>query len=134
MKTAMVIVQILVRLSGLFIIVLGVAFWTGRALTLIPIHEQLGYVFVGFTVGAGCPGCSRRCRSRPRRRHGPVGLAIPIIGVKQDLWLVGSAHWITKVVHLLTGVGAEGLAERLAASSRRPTAATQRTRYRAGTA
>ena len=62
------------------------------------------------------------------------GLAIPIIGVKQDLWLVGSAHWITKVVHLLTGVGAEGLAERLAASSRRPTAATQRTGHRAGTA
>ena len=134
MKTAMVIVQILVRLSGLFIIVLGVAFWTGRALTLIPIHEQLGYVFVGFAVGAGCPGCSRRCRSGLVGVTVLWGLAIPIIGVKQDLWLVGSAHWITKVVHLLTGVGAEGLAERLAASSRRPTAATQRTGHRAGTA
>ena len=77
MKTAMVIVQILVRLSGLFIIVLGVAVWTGRALTLIPIHEQLAYVSVGFAVGAGCPGCSRRCRSRPRRRHGPVGVGHP---------------------------------------------------------
>ena len=46
MKTAVTAAQMLVRLTGLILIVLGLAFWTGHALGLIPVHKQIGYVFV----------------------------------------------------------------------------------------
>lgn len=119
MRTVMIIAQMLVRLSGLVSIGLGVAFWTGRALTLISVHEQVGYVFVlslwvlavlAARAGAG-PGL--------------VGLtlvwgaAIVVLGVTQGQLLVGHAHRVIEVLHLLVGGGAIGLAERLTASTRR---------------
>jgi hypothetical protein len=42
------------------------------------------------------------------------GLVVPILGLNQDRLLVGSAHWVIEVLHLLVGLGAVGLAERLA--------------------
>src|SRR5437879_5791412 len=46
MNAATTAVQMVIRLTGLVLIILGVAFWSGHALTLIPIHKQLGYLFV----------------------------------------------------------------------------------------
>jgi hypothetical protein len=43
------------------------------------------------------------------------GLIVPILGLTQTRLLVGSAHWLIEVLHLLVGVGAIGLAEGLAA-------------------
>ncbi len=34
------------RISGLTAVVLGVLFWTGNALTLLPIHMLAGFVLV----------------------------------------------------------------------------------------
>jgi hypothetical protein len=44
------------------------------------------------------------------------GLIVPILGLNQDRLLVGSAHWVIEVLHLLVGIGAVGLAESLARS------------------
>ena len=46
MNAATTAVQMVIRLTGLVLIILGAAFWSGHALTLIPIHKQLGYLFV----------------------------------------------------------------------------------------
>ena len=46
MKTATTILQMLVRLAGLILIVLGVLFWTDHALTLVPVHTLVGFVLV----------------------------------------------------------------------------------------
>jgi hypothetical protein len=42
------------------------------------------------------------------------GLALPAFGMSQASMLVGSLHWIIRVTHLLMGVTALGMADRLA--------------------
>ncbi len=46
MRVLIITAQTLVRFTGLTLIVLGVFFWTGRALTLVPLHMRVGVVFV----------------------------------------------------------------------------------------
>ena len=67
MKTATTTAQMLVRLTGLILIVLGILFWTGNADALVPLHMLIGFVLVfslwalaiigaGAGVGAGRGG------------------------------------------------------------------------------
>src|SRR5262245_17613946 len=114
MKTAATIAQMLVRLTGLTQIVLGVLFWTGNALTLIPVHMLVGSVLVlllwslaGMAFWAGV-------------NRGLVALAIiwgvvvVALGMTQNQLLPGPAHWVIQVLHLLVGLAAIGMAEGLA--------------------
>ncbi len=114
MKRSILILQILVRVSGLIQIVLGLLFWTGNALGLIPVHIFFGSVLVlslwTLAILAGRAGV----------QPGLVGLALvwglitPILGLAQGQLLVNSSHWIIQVLHLLVGIGAMGQAENLA--------------------
>ncbi len=118
MKTATTVAQMLVRAAGLVNIVLGVFFWTGHALALIPVHMDVGYVLVlslwALAVLAARAGVTPAF----------VGLAavwgflVPALGMTQDRLLVGNAHWVIQVLHLLVGLGAMGQAEGLAAGIR----------------
>ena len=118
MKTAVTTAQMLVRLTGLILIVLGLAFWTGHALGLIPAHKQIGYLFVlalwaeaAFAArAAGAPGFVALVFL--------WGLVVAFLGMTQDRLLVGNAHWIIKLLHLLVGMAALGLAESLAARAK----------------
>ena len=115
MKIATTVLQMLVRLSGLTLIVLGMLFWTGHALTLIPVHMLVGFVLVlslwALAVLAARAGV----------HPGLVILAmlwgglVPVLGLTQDRLLPGDAHWVIQVLHLLVGLGAIGQAEGLAA-------------------
>ena len=46
MKTVITILQMLVRLCFVVLLVLGITFWTGRGLSLIPLHMGVGYLLV----------------------------------------------------------------------------------------
>ena len=46
MQTVTTIVHMLLRLAGLTAIILGLLFWTGNALPLIPIHMLAGIIVV----------------------------------------------------------------------------------------
>jgi hypothetical protein len=123
MRTTATVAQMLVRACGVVLIVLGILFWTGNTLTLVPVHVLLGLVlvlslwvlaFVGLRSGA------------------PVGqvvvaflwgLLVPVLGLSQGSLLVGGAHWVIQVLHLAVGVGAIGLAESLGARIKRAPAA-----------
>jgi len=104
----------LVRIAGPILIVLGLLFWTGNALTLIGLHMLLGLILVlalwTLALLAWRAGVNR----------GLVlvaivwGLVVPILGITQNQLLPGSAHWVIRVVHLLVGLAAIGLAEALA--------------------
>jgi hypothetical protein len=115
MKTATTVFRILIRLTGLIAIVLGLLFWTGNALTLISIHMLAGIVLVlslwalaGMAAWAGV--------NRGLAALAIVwGLIVPILGLTQTQLLPNSAHWVIRVVHLLVGMGAMGIGERLAA-------------------
>jgi hypothetical protein len=114
MATATTVARWLVRVSGLVLLVLGTLFWTGNATGLIPLHRLLGFVLVLslWTLAA--------LAARAGVARGPVwlavawGVVVPLVGLTQDQLLVGSAHWLIRVLHLLLGLGAIGQAERLA--------------------
>lgn len=115
MQTATTIALMLVRVTGLINIVLGVLFWTGHALTLIPVHTQLGFVLVlslwALAVLAAWAGVSPALVALAF----VWGLLVPVVGMTQYRLLVGDAHWVIRVLHLLISLGAMGLAEGLTA-------------------
>ena len=46
MKSTVLIARSLISLFGIALIVLGILFWTGRALSLLQLHAMLGGLFV----------------------------------------------------------------------------------------
>ena len=115
MHTATNIVRTLIRLTGLVQIVLGVLFWTGNARGLIPLHQLVGFGLVlSLLVMAALA-------ARAGVNPGLVALAVvwvlvvPVLGLTQDRLLLGSAHWVIQVLHLLLGLGAISQGEALAA-------------------
>lgn len=114
MKTAAIVLQMLVRIIGSILIVLGVLFWTGNATALIPIHMLLGITLVlllwTLAILGAVAGVSRGFVALALA----WGLIVPILGLSQFQLLPGSMHWIIQVLHLLVGLGAIGLADSLA--------------------
>jgi len=113
MRIAATVAQNLVRLSGLVLIVLGILFWTGNALALVPLHILAGLVLVL---------CLWTLAAVALRAGVPAGLAVlafawgllvVALGLTQTNLLVGSAHWLIQVLHLAVGVSAIGIAEGL---------------------
>jgi hypothetical protein len=119
MKMAVTVVHMLLRLAGAIALILGLLFWTRNALALTPVHSLAGLVVVLslWTLAA--------LAARAGVNLGLVvlavvwGLIVPIQGLTQTQLLPGGAHWIIQVLHLLIGIGAIGLGERLAASIKR---------------
>jgi len=114
MKGATAIVQWVARLSGLTLIVLGVCFWVGRALSLVPLHMLVGLLFVvALWVLAGM---AMRAKVGSAAVLGAVmwGIVVLALGMTQRSLLPGSMHWIVRVLHLIVGLVAMGTAERLA--------------------
>ncbi len=124
MKLIATTARVLVSILGLALIVLGVLFWTGRALSLVPLHMLLGMLFVlclwilvalAFLARAG-------------RGLALVTLAwsliVPLLGVTQLRLLPGSSHWVIQSIHLAVGLIAMGLAHSLARAIRGVAVAT----------
>jgi hypothetical protein len=114
MNTVITILQMLVRLCFVVLLVLGITFWTGHGLSLIPLHMGVGYILVLSLWLTSIIAAIARA---------PIGLVIVGLiwglivvglGIEQMTLLVGSSHWIVQVLHLLAGMVAIGLNERLA--------------------
>ena len=114
MNITATVAQNLVRVCGLVLIVLGTLFWSGNALTLIPVHMLVGLVLVLslWTMAF----LAARAGVAPGLVVLAVlwGLLVTIFGFTQDQLLTGDAHWVIKVLHLLVGLGAIGQSEGLA--------------------
>jgi hypothetical protein len=119
MKVITIAVWVL-RIAVLAAIILGILFWTGNAENLIPVHMLIGIIAVlslwviglaqGFIKG-GSFGLALATFI--------VGLALAIVGLYQQQWLLGSSHWIIQVIHLLLGLSAIGLGEMINGRTRR---------------
>ena len=118
MQRAAAIAHMTIRVSGLLLLLLGLAIWTGRADQVILIHTLLGIVLVlalwtlsFFAARAGVP-----------MRWVVVavawGLVAPILGLTQQGLVNGDWHWTIQVLHLLIGLGAIAQGENLAARMR----------------
>lgn len=113
MRLAVVILQMLVRACFAALVVLGVLFWTGHSLDLIPVHMALGEVLVAALWVMAIIGLVARV---------PVGQALVAIvwgfvviglGMSQMALMPGTSHWIVQIVHLLVGIAAIGMNEGL---------------------
>ena len=114
MRAAITVLQMIVRVVGLAMIVLGVLFWTRTALNLLTLHMWLGFGLVlllwalaGFAARAGADW-------RLVALAVVWGLVVPALGMTQNRLLPGGLHWLIQVLHLAVGLAALGIAESLA--------------------
>lgn len=117
MKPAIAIPLVLLRVSGLLQIVLGLAFWTGNLLNLIPLHMLIGLVFVLALWVLAVLAALNRVNLGFVALALVWGLIVLILGVTQTQLLPGAAHRVIQVLHLLVGLVAIGLGSRLATMS-----------------
>jgi hypothetical protein len=111
MHMTLTISQMLVRITGVLLLILGLLIWTEGATNLIMIHTLLGLLLV----------LSMWVLAAVSTRAGiPVGLAagvavggliVLVLGMTQRSLLPGSLHWIIQILHLLVGMLAVGSAE-----------------------
>ena len=111
MRPTAIAMRVLIGLTGASLLVLGILFWLGHALTLIPWHVLLGAVLVlclwliaGLALRAGVS-------------KGLIllllawSLVMPALGILQLRLLPGQYHWLIEALHLAIGVGAVELGQ-----------------------
>src|ERR687886_1273779 len=123
MQMTLKVAQMLVRTTGVLLLILGLLIWSGDApASLIPVHMLLGLLLVlslwllaAVASQAGIPAGMAAGVAVP-------GLIVLILGLVQDRLLPGAAHWVIQVLHLLVGLVAIGSAR--AAAPRPPHSAS----------
>jgi hypothetical protein len=104
--------MLIIRITGIFQVLLGIAFWTGNALPLIPVHMLVGSTFVlallvfGIRAGAKGAGAGRAALVMG------WGAFVLAFGMTQAQILPGPYHWIIRTLHLSVGIVAMALADR----------------------
>ncbi len=100
------IASIVLRLGGTLALILGILFWSGTSLNLIPIHYA-----AGSSGGALALDCWHRARrslavgvGRWRAARSLLACLLIVVGMTQSSLLIGPFHWVIQVVHLLLGV------------------------------
>lgn len=121
MQVTFTVSQMLVRITGVLLLILGLLIWAENANGLIGIHMLLGLIFVlallVFAFAARQAGASLGMAIG----LAVLGVLVLWLGVSQQGLLNGPAdpHWIVRVVHLLIGVAAVGMAEAVGGGLRR---------------
>jgi uncharacterized membrane protein len=115
MKTATTIFNWLIRITGLFQLIIGVIFWVNQDDNLVPFHILVGVVLV-LSLWIIAFLAARAGVSRKMAALGFIwGLVVVILGLTQTEILPGNLHWLIEVLHLVLGLGAIGLGEGLSA-------------------
>jgi hypothetical protein len=114
MKRIATLCQLLTRGLGPVMILLGVLFWTGNALTLIPVHMLIGLLIVLILWVVAALAALARANPGLVLLGVVWGLVVPALGVTQAALLPGDWHWLVRVLHLAVGLVALGLIEQLA--------------------
>lgn len=89
---------------GLIQICLGIAFWTGNAVPLVPIHMALGTALVLCLWALAGLGAAARIPVVLVLAGFVWGALTVIYGMTQELVLAGTLHWIAQALHLAVGL------------------------------
>ena len=118
----------LLRIGAVIQVVIGVAFWTGHWYVLVNVHRDVGYFYVAVLWVIAFVAIVAQQGKRLAIGAFVLGAVILWLGLAQLLLLPGDHHWIIRTLHLLLGLSAIPLAERLTRLSRAQfeTAAEQR--------
>jgi hypothetical protein len=109
-----VVLEMLARFVGLVQIVLGLLFWAGLALSLVPVHMLLGASLVLILWSLAVIALVARVAGGLAALAVVWGVVVLALGLTQAQLLPGSWHWLVQVVHLLVGLAAIGLTQILA--------------------
>lgn len=123
MKIAIIVSRVLLGISGVALLLLGILFWTGHALTLVPLHMLLGALLVLSMWMLVAISLHARTAMGLAAVVLVWSLIVPLLGMAQMQLLPGGGHWVVQVLHLLVGIAAMGLggvlAKRLTAQQAR---------------
>jgi hypothetical protein len=97
----------------LILLVLGIVFWTGHALALVPLHMGLGSLFVVAILTFAALSARAGAPRGPVIALVTVGVIIPIVGFAQMQLAPGASHWLIRTVHLLLGFAAMAIVGRV---------------------
>jgi uncharacterized integral membrane protein len=112
----------LMRVGAGVQVVVGLGLWNGRWYSLVDAHRTVGIVYVLLLWVLAIIALVQR-RSVKVALFGIVwGFVIVALGFAQQGILIGDLHWIVRVVHLIVGLAAMPIAERLAPRIRATTA------------
>lgn len=100
-----------IQITGVFQVILGVTFWTGGALRLIPVHMLTGVVFVVAILLLGLRAGMLGAGWGAAAAAFAYGVFVIAFGMNQAQILPGPYHWIVRALHLLVGFGAMGMAD-----------------------
>lgn len=114
MKPIVLIARILLSLFGITLVLLGILFWTGHALSLVQLHMTLGLLFVICLWVLAALGFATQGARVLALVVLIWSLIVPALGVEQVRLLPGSDHWVIQTTHLLVGLIAVGLGQGLA--------------------
>ena len=124
MRTTTLVAQFVVRIFGLLLIILGLLFWSGHALQLVNTHMLIGLLFVVALWVLSGVGMAARQPASLTVLGFIWGLLVLALGMTQRGLMSGSAHWVIQVLHLLVGLIAMGIGDKLARRIKEATAAT----------
>ena len=117
MKSPATIVQMLIRLLGVIVLVLGIVLWTGHGgEELKKGHETLAILLVIALWVLSALAFQAHVKIPLVAVGVAWGLIAVALGLGQTSLLTGSGHWVIQVLHLLVGLGVIGLGESLGAN------------------
>ena len=118
MKAAITIVQMVIRLAWLILFALGALIWTGRGQSLTSIHTAIGIAFVLALWLIAYLGTRSAAAPSLIGIVSLWGVIVLVLGLTQTGMMTGHSHSMIRVLHLLVGIVAIGLAEALGARIR----------------
>ena len=123
MRKAVTILQFAVRILALLLVALGVLFWMGRSRDLVPLHMRMGQLLIVLLWILAGMGARAGVKAGMAAGALVYGFLAYLFAMNMGAFLPGPAHEVIRVVHLLIGLGAVGLAEAIGARIKRAAAA-----------
>lgn len=119
LKVLATALSVLVILAGLLELIQGIAIWSGRFPEIVPIHTGIGYGLALLLWALAFLGALTRVPVRLIVLGAVWGVIMPALGEAQGGLLVGGAHWVIEIIHLLVGLAGIALALTLGRAVRR---------------
>jgi uncharacterized integral membrane protein len=107
----------LMRIGAAVQVVVGLGLWNGRWYSLVDMHRTVGIAYVVLLWVLAIIALVQRRAVKIALFAIVWGFVIAALGFAQQGILIGDLHWIVRVVHLIIGLAAMPIAERLAPRS-----------------
>lgn len=123
MRTVLKVAVVTLLTCGAVLLGLGLLFWTGNAFQLVGLHVALGLVLVGSLWTIAAIAARAGVPARPVALAVGWGVLVIALGMRQQVLLPGSWHWVVEVLHLIVSMGAVAWGRYLALQVRKAVAA-----------